>query len=104
MTSRRLIDPLKPRTTPYHTVLRKAALCVTANWAALLPEWVIRVGGVRGRASLHVRFTPKATELLRGSETTRCAMCGRLRVGKGNLHVASPGRCSHVFGLLMRFT
>jgi hypothetical protein len=27
------------------------------------------------------------------------AMCGRLRVGKRNLHVCSIGRCSHVFGL-----
>src|SRR5262249_1541039 len=27
------------------------------------------------------------------------AMCGRLRVGKGNLHVGGLGRCSHVFGL-----
>src|SRR6266498_798121 len=35
--------------------------------------------------------------------TVRCqssAMCGRLRVGKENLHVAGVGRCSHVFGLL----
>ena len=27
-------------------------------------------------------------------------MCGRLQVGKENLHVAGLGRCSHVFGLL----
>jgi hypothetical protein len=27
------------------------------------------------------------------------AMCGRLRVGKENLHVAGLGRCGHVFGL-----
>jgi hypothetical protein len=32
-----------------------------------------------------------------------CAMCGRLQVGKENLHVAA-GRCGHVFGLLVRFT
>src|SRR5665811_2611489 len=32
------------------------------------------------------------------------AMCGRLRVGKGFLHVCSIGRCSHVFGLLVRHT
>jgi len=30
---------------------------------------------------------------------TRCALCGRLRVGKSFLHVCSIGRCSHVFGL-----
>jgi transposase len=30
------------------------------------------------------------------------AMCGRLRVGKS--FVSSIGRCSHVFGLLMRLT
>jgi hypothetical protein len=32
-------------------------------------------------------------------QATRRAMCGRLRVGKENLHVAGLGRCSHVFGL-----
>src|SRR5260370_41219794 len=32
------------------------------------------------------------------------AMCGRLRVGKDFLHERSIGRCSHVLGLLMRFT
>ena len=37
---------------------------------------------------IDVRFTPDATKLLRSSEMTRCAMCGRLRVGKGKLHVA----------------
>ena len=31
-------------------------------------------------------------------------MCGRLRVGKDFFHACSIGRCSHVFGLLMRFT
>jgi hypothetical protein len=31
-------------------------------------------------------------------------MCGRLRVGKGFLHVSRLGRSSHVFGLLARFT
>src|SRR5450759_1743563 len=36
---------------------------------------------------------------------TLSAMCGRLRVGKGFLHVCSSlGRCSHVFGLLARHT
>jgi hypothetical protein len=34
-----------------------------------------------------VRFAPKATEVLRCREMTRCAMCGRLRVGKSFLHV-----------------
>ena len=33
-----------------------------------------------------------------------CAMCGRLLVGKGFLHVCSLGRCSHVFGLFVRHT
>jgi hypothetical protein len=32
------------------------------------------------------------------------AMCGRLRVGKSFFHACSIGRCSHVFGLLVRFT
>jgi hypothetical protein len=32
-------------------------------------------------------------------ETTRSAMCGRLRVGKDFLHECSIGRCGHVFVL-----
>ena len=32
------------------------------------------------------------------------AMCGRLRVGKSFLHACRLGRCSHVFGLLVRHT
>jgi putative tryptophan/tyrosine transport system substrate-binding protein len=32
------------------------------------------------------------------------AMCGRLRVGKDFLHARRLGRCSHVFGLFVRFT
>jgi hypothetical protein len=31
-------------------------------------------------------------------------MCGWLRVGKDFFHVCSVGRCSHVFGLLVRHT
>src|SRR5450755_3992744 len=42
--------------------------------------------------------------MLRCRECPLCAMCGRLRVGKGFLHVCSIGRCSHVFGLLVRHT
>jgi len=52
---------------------------------------------------LHFRLDA-ASGILSG--TARCrgsAMCGRLRVGKENLHVAGAGRCSHVFGLLARF-
>ena len=51
-----------------------------------------------------VRFTPESGH---GSAVIACplwAMCGRLRVGKDFLHERSIGRCSHVFGLLMRFT
>jgi hypothetical protein len=29
----------------------------------------------------------------------KSAMCGRLRVGKRNIHVCRLGRCCHVFGL-----
>jgi len=47
-----------------------------------------QLGHVLG-AVIDVRFTPDATKLLRSSEMTRCAMCGRLRVGKENLHVAA---------------
>ena len=35
-----------------------------------------------------VRFAPKATQLLPCRKVTLRAMCGRLRVGKENLHVA----------------
>ena len=45
-----------------------------------------------------------ATEFVRRNEPTRSAMCGRLRVDKDFLHVCSIGRCSHVFGLLVRHT
>src|ERR1035441_11104885 len=47
---------------------------------------------------------PNSDQILRCSEMTLSAMCGRLRVGKGFLHVCSIGRCSHVFGLLVRHT
>ena len=52
----------------------------------------------------HVRFTPKSGHLQRTSPCPLCAMCGRLRVGKSFLHACSIGRCSHVFGLLVRHT
>src|SRR5665811_411961 len=51
-----------------------------------------------------LRYAPNSDRFLRRSEMTLCAMCGRLRVGKGFLHVCSIGRCSHVFGLLVRHT
>jgi hypothetical protein len=38
------------------------------------------------------------------SRGLRSAMCGRLRVGKDFLHARRLGRCSHVFGLFVRFT
>ena len=40
------------------------------------------------RGSLNVCFAPEATGLLHRHELQRWAMCGRLRVGKENLHVA----------------
>jgi hypothetical protein len=55
--------------------------------------------GLRGMSAM----PPIAPELMRWGELTRCAMCGRLRVGKDKLDVCSAGRCSHVFGLLARF-
>jgi hypothetical protein len=44
-------------------------------------------------------FTPDPAVLPHCREPTRCAMCGRLRVGKSFLHVCGIGRRSHVFGL-----
>src|ERR1039457_691964 len=58
----------------------------------------------RGPKSTVVRFGPKADKLLQCRDCPLCAMCGRLRVGKGFLHFCSIGRCSHVFGLLVRHT
>ena len=52
----------------------------------------------------HVRYTPKSGQTRRRSVCPLSAMCGRLRVGKSFLHVRSIGRCSHVFGLEVRFT
>ena len=50
-----------------------------------------------------VRFTPNSGHSSPQLECPLWAMCGRLRVGKDFLHERSIGRCSHVFGLLMRF-
>src|SRR5512144_232801 len=44
--------------------------------------------------------TPKAN--IHGWKCPLRAMCGRLRVGNNFLHVCIIGRCSHVFGLLVR--
>jgi hypothetical protein len=55
-------------------------------------------------ANFDVRFTLNSGHSLRQSECLLWAMCGRLRVGKDFLYERSIGRCSHVFGLLMRFT
>ena len=45
-----------------------------------------------------------AMSALPGHLQRPCAMCGRLRVGKSFLHACRLGRCSHVFGLLVRHT
>jgi hypothetical protein len=55
-----------------------------------------------GQSRLNVRFTPKTGQTASILVGPIRAMCGRLRVGKENLHVAGLGRCSHVFGLLAR--
>ncbi len=52
---------------------------------------------------VHVRFNSDSDRQPSNRDLALRAMCGRLRVGKENLHVAGLGRCSHVFGLLMRF-
>jgi hypothetical protein len=44
-------------------------------------------------------LAPTALDFIASRRMTFSAMCGRLRVGKGFLHVSSIGRCSHVFGL-----
>ena len=60
------------------------------------------LGGSRWRQAHAYRcpsVAPIATGHVAAPRMTRCAMCGRLRVGKSFLHVCSIGRCSHVFGL-----
>ena len=47
---------------------------------------------------------PTSDVLLSRSKRRSGAMCGRLPVGKDFLHECSVGRCSHVFGLQVRFT
>jgi len=54
--------------------------------------------------SAHFRYVPESRHKVGTSHLSRRAMCGRLRVGKSFLHVCSIGRCSHVFGLLARYT
>jgi hypothetical protein len=53
---------------------------------------------------INVRCCSNSDQILRRSEMTLSAMCGRLRVGKSFFHVCSIGRRSHVFGLLARHT
>jgi hypothetical protein len=53
---------------------------------------------------INVRCYSNSDIIVRRSEVTLRAMCGRLRVGKDFFHECSIGRCGHVFGLLMRFT
>src|ERR1019366_7382404 len=57
------------------------------------PLWVIRCGAIQPPSRLWSVVSPTATLVLQCSEMTRCAMCGRLRVGKNFLHVCSIGRC-----------
>jgi hypothetical protein len=47
---------------------------------------------VEPRIQRRVRFASDTGQLSQCSELTRCAMCGRLRVGKENLHVAGLDR------------
>src|SRR5262249_44057638 len=44
---------------------------------------------VREQLGPNVHFTPESGHWLSVLECPLCAMCGRLRVGKGNLHVAA---------------
>jgi hypothetical protein len=55
-------------------------------------------------ARWHERLAVEAKALAALKPALLVAMCGRLPVGKGFLHVCSVGRCSHVFGLFVRFT
>jgi hypothetical protein len=48
-----------------------------------------RLGTDLAATVIHVCFTPKSGHWLSLSGCPLCAMCGRLRVGKGNLHVAA---------------
>jgi hypothetical protein len=67
-------------------------------WAESGHQLPLGVGTASGR------FTSISRLSLSGPRQPNRAMCGRLRVGKDFLHVADLGRCSHVFGLFVRFT
>ncbi len=69
-----------------------------------MSERVICVAFCNRWRPVDVCFAPEAVELLHRREMSRRAMCGRLRVGKKNLHFCSVGRRSHVFGLFVRYT
>jgi hypothetical protein len=62
--------------------------------SALPPKAEIRTGGPNFRSGPR---RPRSCEP--ATFHTAWAMCGRLLVGKGFLHVCSIGRSSHVFGL-----
>ena len=64
------------------------------------PLWVMSRHRVTSR---HVRYSPQSGHSSVRFACPLSAMCGRLLVGNGFLHVCSLGRCSHVFGLLARF-
>ncbi len=53
-----------------------------------------------GSSREHVRYSHGSGLELVNDPGRLSAMCGRLPVGKENLHVAEIGRCGHVFGLL----
>jgi hypothetical protein len=74
--------------------LRAPAMGAMSAWGSL---------AVLSTGERPVRYAPESgLERSFGVGQLR-AMCGRLRVGKENLHVAGLGRCGHVFGLLARF-
>jgi hypothetical protein len=93
--------PWHPRATvPTLPSCENTALCSTAKSApdgsdgsCASPRYA---RDARGTSAM----PPIATELVLRNERSRCAMCGRLRVGKAFIHVLQAGRCSHVFGLL----
>src|ERR1700692_3608391 len=79
------------------TIVQRGAICGKCSGWRLLGRVLIKL--VLYRDSLNVRFTPKATDLLRRRAMTRWAMYGRCPRCKRNLTFSEAFGCSHVYGL-----
>ena len=95
MNVRRLIVLSSMRITPYHMILGKAALCITANLAADCPDRVKSIGSMRPTSSGMSPVPLIATELVlaavrRFVPQAAVSRCSRLHVAVGTRVTSRP--------------